>query len=51
MSLVIKDDDVQDKYSETWDKIKETVNIKFHSMSLYDEKYLKAKVGEFNGSI
>ena len=48
MSFVIKDDDVLDKYSEIWDKIKETLSIKFHSMPVYDEK---AKVKEFNGVI
>ena len=51
MSFVIKDDDVLDKYNEIWDKIKETLNIKFHSMPVYDEKYIKAKVREFNGAI
>ena len=51
MSFVIKDDDVLDKYNEIWDKIKETLSIKFHSMSVYDEKYIKAKVREFNGVI
>ena len=51
MSFVIKDDYVLDKYNEIWDKIKETLNIKFHSMSVYDEKYIKAKVREFNGTI
>ena len=51
MSFVIKDDDVLDKYNEIWDKIKETLNIKFHSMPVYDEKYIKAKVREFNGVI
>ena len=30
MSFVIKDDSVLDKYNEVWDKIKETLNIKFH---------------------
>ena len=29
MLFVIKDDDVLDKCNEIWDKIKETVNIKF----------------------
>ena len=43
MSFVIKDDDVPDKYNEIWDKIKEAC-IKFHSMPVYDEKYIKAKV-------
>ena len=51
MAFVIKDDDVLDKCNEIWDKIKETLNIKFHSMPVYDEKYMKAKVREFNGVI
>ena len=51
MSFIIKDDDVLDKYNEIWDKIKETLSIKFHSMPVYDEKYIKAKVREFNGVI
>ena len=51
MSFVIKDDDVLDKYNEIWDKIKETLSIKFHSMPVYDEKYIKAKVRKFNGVI
>ena len=51
MSFVIKDNDVLDKYNEIWDKIKETLSIKFHSMPVYDEKYIKAKVREFNGVI
>ena len=51
MSFVIKDDDVLDKYNEIWDKIKETLNIKFHSIPVYDEKYIKAKVSELNGGI
>ena len=51
MSFLIKDDMCLDKYNEIWDKIKETSNIKFHSMPVYDEKYIKAKVREFNGAI
>ena len=49
MSFLVKDDDMQDKYNEIWDKIKETLSIKFHSMSVYDEKYIKVR--EFNGVI
>ena len=44
MSFVVKDDDVLDKYNEIWDKIKETLSIKFHSMPVYDKQYIKAKV-------
>ena len=51
MSFVIKDDDVLDKYNEIWDKIKKTLSSKFHSLLVYNEKYIKAKVREFNGVI
>ena len=40
-----------DKYNEIWDKIKEKLNIKFHSMPVYDQTYIKAKVREFDGKI
>ena len=51
MSLMIKNDDVLDKYNKIWSKIKNTLNIKFHSMLACDEKYIKVKVIEFNGVI
>ena len=51
MSFLIKDVDVLDKYNEIWNKIKNTLNIKFDRMPVYDEKYIKAKVREFNGVI
>ena len=51
MSFVIKGEDVLDKCNEIWNRIKETLSIKFHSMPVYDEKYIKAKVKEFNGAI
>ena len=51
MSFLIKDDDVLDKYNEIWNKIKKTLNIKFHSMPIYDKKCIKGKVREFSGVI
>ena len=51
MSFLIKDNDVSGNYNEIWEKIKETLNVKFHSMPAYDEKYIKAKIREFNGVI
>ena len=38
MYILIKDDDVLDKYNEIWKKIKKTLNTKFHNMPVYDEK-------------
>ena len=46
MSFMVKDDDVLDKYNKMWDKIKEKLTIKFHSMPVYDKTYIKAKVKE-----
>ena len=51
MSFMVKNDDVLDKYNEIWDKIKVKLGIKFHSTPVFDEKYIKAKVREFNGVI
>ena len=50
-SFIVKDDDMLDKYNEIWDRIKEKLNIKFHSMPVYDQTYIKAKVREFDGVI
>ena len=51
MPFMVKDDNVLDKYNKIWGKIKEKLNIKFHSMPVYDETYIKAKVREFDGVI
>ena len=40
MSVIIRDDDVLDKYNEIWDKIKTDLNIKSHSMPVYDKNYI-----------
>ena len=51
MSFMIEDDSVLVKHNEIWIKIKKTLNIKFHSMPIYDEKYIKSKIEEFNGAV
>ena len=38
-----------DKYDKIWDVIKNKLNIKFHCEPVYENKYLKTKVREFNG--
>ena len=42
MSFMIKDDNILIKYNAIWNKIKKTLNIKFHSIPVYDEKYIKS---------
>ena len=51
MSLLIKDDEVWDKYDKIWDVIKDKLGIKFHSEPVYEYKYLKAKVREFDSAV
>ena len=51
MSFLIKDDEVWKKYEKIWDVIKNKLSIKFHSKPIYEQKYLKAKVREFDGVI
>ena len=40
-----------EKYENIWDVIKDKLGIKFHSEPIYENKYLKAKVREFDGVI
>ena len=50
-SFFIKDEEVQEKYEHIWDVIKNKLGIKFHSLPVYDKKYLKTKVREYDGAI
>ena len=51
MSFLIKDNKVWDKYDKIWDVIKDKLGIKFQSEPVYEYRYLKAKVREFDGAI
>ena len=51
MSFLIKNSEEWEKYEEIWDVIKNKLNIKFHSQPIYENEYLKVKVGEFSGNI
>ena len=51
ISFVVKNDDVLDRYNKILDNIKDTLTIKFHNVPVYDEKYIKTKVREFNNVI
>ena len=51
MSFLIKKNKVREKYEEVWDVIKNKPGIKFHSEPVYEQKYLKAKVREYDSVI
>ena len=50
MSNLVKDDEALEKYEQIWDLIKNKLGIKFHSLTVYDKKYLKNKVREYDGA-
>ena len=41
MPFLIIDDEVEENYKRIWDVIKNKLNIKFHSLPVYDKKILK----------
>ena len=43
--------EVWEEYQHIWDVIKDKLGIKFHSEPVYEYKYLKTKVREFDGVI
>ena len=51
MSFLIKDEEVGEKYEQIWNVIKNKLEIKFHSEPVYEYKYLKTKVIEYDGVI
>ena len=51
MSFKTEDEDVYLKNNTIWNKIKSILNVKFHSLPIYDDKYIKTKVKTFNNSI
>ena len=51
MSFLIKNDEMWKKYVKIWDVTKDKLGIKFQSEPVYENKYLKAKVREFDGVI
>ena len=51
MSFLIKNDEVWHKDEDTWNVIRNKLNIKFNSEPIYENKYLKAKVRKFDGDI
>ena len=49
--FLIKDEEVGEQYKQIWDVFKNKLKIKFHSEPVYEYKYLKTKVREYDGAI
>ena len=48
ISFLIKDEEVGEKNEQIWDVVKNKLKTKFHSEPIYEYKYLKTKVKEYN---
>ena len=51
MPFLIKNDEVWQKYEDIWNVIKNKLSIKVNSEPVYENKYSKAKVREFDDDI
>ena len=51
MSFLIKDEEVGEQYKQIWSVIKNKLGIKFHSKPIYQNKYLKTKVREYDDAV
>ena len=51
MSILIKDDELLEKYNEIWEKVKNSPKKEFDSEPVYNEKDSKAKIESYNGKI
>ena len=51
MYFLVKDDDLLEKYNESWEKVKNNLIKEFDSEPVYNKKYLKAKMKYYNGKI
>ena len=49
MSFKIEDESVHLKYTETWNN--KSLNTRFHSQPIYDDKFIKTKVKTFSSII
>ena len=51
MSFKIEDESVYLKYTEILNKIEKSLNTRFHSKSIDDDKYIKTRVKAFSSMI
>ena len=51
MSFGINDDKLLEKYKTIWTKIKGLKNIDLNALPVYDDRYMKTKIGTFVDSL
>ena len=51
ISFIIKDESVHLKYTEIWNEITKSLNTRFDSQHIYNDKYIKTKVKTFRNMI
>ena len=51
ISFFIRDDELLEKYNDIWEQVKNSIRKEFESETVYNEKYLKAKIKSYNAKI
>ena len=49
MSFLIKNDVLEERYNEIWDKVSNSMKKGFDSEPVYNEKYIKTKINSYEG--
>ena len=50
-SFKFEDESLYLKYTKIWNRIKNSLNLKFHNQPIYDDKYIKTKAKPFSSMI
>ena len=51
ISFLLKDNELLEKYNETWKKVSNAIKKRFDSNSVYIKKYLRTKIKSYKGKI
>ena len=51
MSFCIDDDELLEKYETIWIKIEDLKNVELNALPVYDDRYMKTKVGTYGDKI
>ena len=51
MSFRIDDEKLLEKYKTIWTKIEDLKNVKLNTLPVYDERYIKTKIGTYGNKV
>ena len=51
ISVLVNDKEILKKYPEIWNKIKSLIKKEFHSVPVYNDKFIKTKIKIYNDTV